>query len=309
MTFPMAPIGTVARVQSGYAFKSSQWTNTGIPVIRIGNVRQGWLDIADTAFVPQNALRDHVEFLLRRDDLVITMTGEIGDRALVRTDQPLMLNQRVGRFSVTEPAKLHKIYLYYALGLPEARTTLRLVAHGVAQPNISPSAIHQCQIPLPPLPIQRRIASILGAYDDLIEVNRRRIAVLEEMARRLFDEWFVHFRFPGHEGHRMVETEHGRLPEGWEWSRLDGMLVLQRGFDLPSAERRFGPYPIVTGSGIGGFHAEARVKAPGVVTRRSGTIGNVFLVHNAFWPLNTALYVKEFRRSSPVHALQGCSTL
>jgi type I restriction enzyme S subunit len=87
----------------------------------------------------------------------------------------------------------------------------------------------QAHIPVPPIPIQRRIASILGAYDDLIEVNRRRIAVLEEMARRLFDEWFVHFRFPGHEGHRMVETEHGVLPEGWEWANLESVCLPRHG--------------------------------------------------------------------------------
>ena len=66
-------------------------------------------------------------------------------------------------------------------------------------------------LPTPPLPLQRRIASILGAYDDLIEVNQRRIVVLEEMARRLFEEWFVHFRFPGHGSQRL-----GELPRGWK---------------------------------------------------------------------------------------------
>ena len=70
-------------------------------------------------------------------------------------------------------------------------------------------------------PCQRRIASILGAYDDLIEVNRRRIATLEEMARRLFDEWFVRFRFPGHEGHSIIETANGDTPDvdgGWSYA-------------------------------------------------------------------------------------------
>jgi type I restriction enzyme S subunit len=109
-------------------------------------------------------------------------------------------------------------FLYYALKTLERH--FFNMASGAAIQNINTDILRQSEIQLPPLPIQRRIASILGAYDDLIEVNRRRIAVLEEMARRLFDEWFVHFRFPGHEGHRMVETEHGRLPEGWHIRRL-----------------------------------------------------------------------------------------
>jgi restriction endonuclease S subunit len=69
---------------------------------------------------------------------------------------------------------------------------------------------------LPPLPIQRRIAGILSAYDDLIENSQRRIKILEEMARRLYREWFVHFRFPGHEGCRLLDSPLGEIPEGWE---------------------------------------------------------------------------------------------
>lgn len=90
-------------------------------------------------------------------------------------------------------------------------------------------------VQVPHYPVQRRIAAILGAYDDLIEVNRRRIAVLEEMARRLFDEWFVRFRFPGHEGHKMVETEHGRLPEGWDVTPI-GEAFSMTGGGTPSKE-------------------------------------------------------------------------
>jgi type I restriction enzyme S subunit len=86
---------------------------------------------------------------------------------------------------------------------------------GAAQPKLSQANLKRIELLLPPLHAQRRIASILGAYDDLIEVNRRRIALLEEMARRLFEEWFVSFRFLGHQGHPIVETPNGPLPEGW----------------------------------------------------------------------------------------------
>lgn len=98
------------------------------------------------------------------------------------------------------------------------------------------------KLPLPPINIQRRIASILGAYDDLIEVNRWRIAVLEEMARRLFDEWFVNFRFPGHEGHEMVETEHGKLPQGWNWAPFETLCADIRDTVSPSQIDAATPY-------------------------------------------------------------------
>ena len=83
---------------------------------------------------------------------------------------------------------------------------------GVAQQHFNVGAAKAMQIPLPPLPTQRRIASALSTYDNLIENNTRRIAILEEMARRLYEEWFVQFRFPGHE----KGNDDGMLPTGWQ---------------------------------------------------------------------------------------------
>ena len=89
-------------------------------------------------------------------------------------------------------------------------------------------------ISLPPLPTQRRIASILSAYDDLIENNTRRIAILEEMARRLYREWFVDFRFPGHEKVRMRESELGLIPKGWEVKSLYDSAEVTYGYPFKS---------------------------------------------------------------------------
>lgn len=86
---------------------------------------------------------------------------------------------------------------------------------GSAIPSTSREAFYEIPVHVPPLEDQKRIASILSAYDDLIENNTRRIAILEEMARRTYEEWFVRFRFPGHEGVRMVESEFGLVPESW----------------------------------------------------------------------------------------------
>ncbi|HSH81689.1 MAG TPA: restriction endonuclease subunit S, partial [Herpetosiphonaceae bacterium] len=94
---------------------------------------------------------------------------------------------------------------------------------------------------LPPLATQRKIASILSAYDDLIENNTRRIAILEEMAQALCREWFVYFRFPGHEQVRMVESEMGAVPEGWEVKRLSSLVETQYGYTESASEAEIGP--------------------------------------------------------------------
>jgi type I restriction enzyme S subunit len=87
---------------------------------------------------------------------------------------------------------------------------------GAAQPKLSQASMKRIRLLLPSYEAQRRIASILSAYDDLIENNTRRMAILEELARRIYDEWFVRFHFPGHEDVRMVESELGLVPEGWQ---------------------------------------------------------------------------------------------
>ena len=158
-------------------------------------------------------------------------------------------------------------------------------------------------VPVPPQAEQRRIASILSAYDDLIEVNRRRIAVLETMARGLFEVWFVRFRFPGHEDCPVAVNGDGPLPPGWMRVQLHDMLVLQRGFDLPTSSRTDGPFPVVSASGVSGNHHQCKVHGPGVLTGRSGTIGQVHLIFEDHWPLNTTLYVKEFKLAGPAFAL------
>ena len=150
------------------------------------------------------------------------------------------------------------------------------------------------------------------------------------MARAIFKSWFVDFdpvraKLEGRQPANMdAETaalfpaefeagEGGRgaielIPKGWQVGRLDDLLVLQRGFDLPTSQRTPGMYPVIAASGFSGTHSEFRVEGPGVVTGRSGVLGKVFFVHEDFWALNTALWVKEFRISHPIHAyhlLQG----
>jgi type I restriction enzyme S subunit len=104
---------------------------------------------------------------------------------------------------------------------------LRNFASGSAQPQIPITDLRQVSVPVPPLPTQRKIAAILSAYDDLIENNLRRIKILEGMAQNLYREWFVKFRFPGHQHARFVDSSLGRIPEGWVVKRLDQVVLFQ----------------------------------------------------------------------------------
>ena len=284
--------------------KTAPLASSGYPSIRTPNIGRGMLLLEGVNRVDRGTYEAWTKRAVpRANDLIVAREAPVGNVAIVPEGLDVCLGQR----TVLIRPNLNKVHprflCYYLLG-DYVQHRFKSTSGGATVAHLNMRDIRNLPIPsLPSLPIQRRIASILGAYDDLIEVNRRRIAVLEEMARRLFEEWFVHFRFPGHEGHAMVETENGRLPKGWEWAALEAMLVLQRGFDLPTQSRELGTVPLVTASGISGTHSVARIAAPGVVTGRSGTIGGVYLIHEDFWPLNTTLYVKEFRHAKPMYAL------
>jgi type I restriction enzyme S subunit len=105
------------------------------------------------------------------------------------------------------------------------RQTFSAHGNGTNISNLNQGILSNLEVPLPPLPTQRKIAAILSAYDDLIENNTRRIEILEEMARSIYREWFVKFRFPGHEQVQMVDSELGLIPEGWEVKQLDDIVL------------------------------------------------------------------------------------
>ena len=137
--------------------------------------------------------------------------------------------------------KLGDDFLYSFLRSPDFKNQIEAFVIGSAQPNFGPTHLKRMTTPLPSLDLQCRIAGVLSAYDDLIEVNTRRIAVLEEMARRLFDEWFVRFRFPGYQRTAFKSTSVGRAPEGWDVKAAADVIE----FDPTTKMPREGKKPFV----------------------------------------------------------------
>ena len=160
-----------------------------------------------------------------------------------------------------------------------------------AVPGVNRNHLHAMEVCVPPLPTQRRIAGILSAYDDLIENSQRRIKILEEMARRLYREWFVHFRFPGREDCRFVESPLGEIPEGWEVKRLGQVAELNYGKSLKKEERCDGPFPVFGSSGQVGTHQSSLTKGPGIIVGRKGNVGSVFWCEDDFFVIDTAYFV------------------
>jgi type I restriction enzyme S subunit len=216
-------------------------------------------------------------------------------------------------------------FLYWLLRTPQYRSYCRSYATGTT--NLGLSREDFLSFPVPRLTTAlNQLVDLLDALDDKIELNRRMNETLEAMARAIFKSWFVDFdpvrakaegRTPaGMDAETaalfpdsFVDSALGEIPAGWSAGRLDDLLVLQRGFDLPSHERIEGSYPVIAASGVNGYHSQFQVQAPGVTTGRSGVLGKVFYVQENFWPLNTSLYVKNFKVASPLYAYFILQTL
>ena len=159
---------------------------------------------------------------------------------------------------------------------------------------------------LPPLPEQHKIAAILSSVDHAIEKAQAVIDQVQVVKRGLMQELLTR-GLPGRHT-RFKQTEFGQVPEAWIEIDLGSVIELKRGYDLPRQHRTIGAVPVVSSSGVTDTHGEARVKGPGVVTGRYGNIGQVFFVNDDFWPLNTTLYVRDFKGNDQrfiSHLLRG----
>jgi type I restriction enzyme S subunit len=270
------------------------------PFIQTGDVKQSNLYITNFSQTYNEAGLAQSK-LWKAGTLCITIAANIAETAILGIDA-CFPDSIIGFIPDPENADARFIkYLFDAL----LKKCFRQFTQGAAQDNLSQSKLLSLKFLVPNVKTQQKIADFLSKYDDLIENNRRRIELLEESARSLYREWFVYLRFPGHEHSPIIDG----IPEGWEKIPLGKTLTLQRGFDLPVSQRIPGKYPIYASTGINGYHEKPKVKSPGVVTGRSGSLGTVMYVAEDFWPLNTTLWVKNFKKVDAVFALHLLQTL
>jgi len=288
-------LGFVSRGRSRHRPRDAAHLYDGpYPFVQTGDVKHSGLYITAHSQTYSSAGLEQSK-LWPAGTLCITIAANIADTAILAFDA-CFPDSIIGFLANDRKADARFVkYLFDAT----VQQLAQQFSQGATQDNLSQGKLLSIPLLMPEVGEQRRLADVLAAYDDLIDNNRRRIKLLEDSVRLLFDEWFVRLRFPG----EVFARSGARLPDGWSRLPLEEVLVLQRGFDLPSQDREAGDTPIYRSTGIVGFHNKAKVFGPGIVTGRSGTLGDVHFVWQDFWPLNTALWVKEFKRVTPLFAL------
>lgn len=184
----------------------------------------GKFDFSDIRHISEEDFARWTKRILPKEgDIVFTYEATLHRYAIIPRGFRGCLGRRLALIK-PDNKKIITKYLFYYFFSEEWRNTInKNIFSGATVDRIPIIRFPNFEITVPPLPTQQKIAAILSAYDDLIENNTRRIKILEEMAQAIYREWFVNFRFPGHEGVRMVESELGSVPEGWEVVRLDSV--------------------------------------------------------------------------------------
>lgn len=213
----------------GSQLHASDYSPEGIPVVMPKDIIEGRIATDSVARVSP----EHVERLsrhkLRRGDIVYGRRGDIGRQALIRQEQEgWICGTGCLRLSLGESV-LNPLFLHYYLRQDDVVSWITNQAVGATMPNLNTEILRTVPVRFPPLPLQRRIAGILSAYDELMEISQRRIRILEAMARALYREWFVHFRFLGHETLPRVASSLGAIPQGWQVKLLVEIATITMG--------------------------------------------------------------------------------
>lgn len=275
----------------GSQLHNSDYSKEGTPIIMPKDIVGGAIVHSELLKVSE----EHVKRLSRHQvyegNLMVARKGDVRKCAYITANENGWMTGSDCLKVVLDESKCYPKFIYYQLRSEHIGRWLEKVSIGATMPSLNTGLLSGIEMVLPPIEIQKQIAGILSVYDDLIENNRKQIKLLEEAARRLYKEWFVNLRFPGHENTKIVDG----VPEGWSRTNINEILTFHRGYDLTKNEMKAGRYPVVGSTTVIGYHNEFKIKGPGIVTGRSGSLGKYQFIWDNFWPHNTSLYISDYK--------------
>lgn len=241
----------------------------GYPLIRTPNIGPGYFDLEGVHRVGKAVYdKRNLRAIPRPNDLILAREAPAGNVAIIPNGAEFCLGQRTVLIR-PDTGKVYPRYLNYYLNAPEQRHKLLRNANGATVSHVNMPIIRNLPIELPSMEEQERIAGILSAYDSLIENNRKQIKLLEEAAQRLYKEWFIDLRFPGHE--TVAIDSETALPEGWSRILLGEYAEFRRGKVITEKQTSIGTVPVVAGGlGPAYYHDTSNTTAPVITISGSG---------------------------------------
>ena len=286
-------------IRNGLAAKQVQ-DNGEYKVSRIETIRDGWIDDTRIRFVSGLEEKDVEKYLLQKGDILfshINSDRHLGKTGFADRDYDDLLhgmNLLLIRANpeVFDPEFLNRVFQYYR----DIGVFIAICSRAVNQSSINQAKMKALELPLPPLPEQKKIAHILSTVQRAIEAQERIIQTTTELKKTLMHKLLTE----GIRSEPQQQTEIGLIPESWEVVSFEKFVVLQRGYDLRKQDFRDGTVPVIGATQIIGHHDTAIVKGPGVTVVRSGSsAGKPLFISEDFWPHNVVLFVRDFHGNVP----------
>lgn len=287
-------LGDYCSISSSKRIFARQYEDSGVPFYRSKEIieRREYKDISESLFISKELYNSFKEKfgVPVYGDILLTSVGTLGIPYYVKASDKFYFKDGNLTWMKSFVDELDSKYLYYWLSSSFGKASLLQRAIGSSQPALTIDILKKYRILLPSIVVQHRIASILSTYDSLIENNTKRIRLLEKMAENLYKEWFVRFRFPGHENVKMVNG----LPNGWKKGALSDVCEFKRGKNITSSEMKDGTILVIS-AGItpSGFHSHANVYGISVTMSSSGANAGYIAVHYSdIWAADCS-YIEE----------------
>ena len=262
---------------------NESYKDSGISLIRSMNVYDFSFKYTGLAFIDEKQANKLKNVTVVENDILLNITGASVARCCMVPNEilPARVNQHVSIIRVDKAIANPKYVLFYINSPSYKSYILGLSASGATREALTKEVIENLTIPLPPLPIQQKIASILSAYDELIENNKQRIKLLEEMAEEIYKEWFVRLRFPGYETTKIIDG----LPDGWENGTIGDLVEFKKGKNITLNTVSEGNVPVVAGGLTPAYyHNVPNTISPTVTVSASGAnAGFVNLYYEDIW--------------------------
>jgi putative specificity protein s len=268
----------------GSQLHQSDYSDGGVPVVMPKDLVDGHISEDSIARVSMN----HVDRLSRHKievgDILYSRRGDVGRCAFAtEVEQGWLCGTGCLRVTIDQSKAIPK-FIFYQLQKAETIGWVEKHAVGSTMLNLNTSILGSVPIELPSMAEQQMIVHVLSAYDDLIENNQKQIKLLEEAAQRLYKEWFVDLRFPGHETTPIVDG----IPEGWENASVTDLLEIRYGKDHKGLAD--GCIPVYGSGGIMRKVDKILYSGESVLIPRKGSLNNILLVSGDFWTIDTMFY-------------------
>lgn len=288
-------LGEVCDFFNGGAWSDKEYVNEGIPVLKVTNCKSTGFQLDNLNYLSEKSREKYKKNNLIIGDIIVATVGSHPNLIESAAGRSCIVNSQVEGFYLNQNAVcirtkdkriLSQKYLGYLCKCADFQHYIQSRGRGAAnQMRIAISSIKEYSFTLPDFENQQYIADILSAYDDLIENNQKQIKLLEEAAQRLYKEWFVDLRFPGHENMKIVDG----VPDGWSRGLLKELISVNYGKDHKKAPDD-GNIPVYGSGGLMRKCNKSLFSGEAVLIPRKGSLNNIMYVDETFWTVDTMFY-------------------